>query len=78
MITDAIRKATEQYGLPRMMPELYPWLIRRPVRECVTWAVDMNTNVGDYADSRNHILNFPEIFICSYVLTCTPVWGFGQ
>ena len=36
--------------------------------------VDMN----DYADSRNHILNFPQMFICSYVLTCAPVRGFGQ
>ena len=40
--------------------------------------VDMNTDWGDYADSRNHILNFPQMFICSYVLTCTPVRGFDQ
>ena len=39
MITDAIRKATDQYGLLRIDAGLYPWLIRRPVRECVTWAL---------------------------------------
>ena len=32
MIMDAIRKATNDAGL-------YPWLILRPVRECVTWAL---------------------------------------
>ena len=41
---------TESYGPIRIATndaELYPWLIRRPVRECVTWAswsVDMQMN----------------------------------
>ena len=34
-----MRKATDQYGLPRMMPDWNPWLIRCPVRECVTQAL---------------------------------------
>ena len=41
MITDAIRKATDQYGSPRMMPDCIRELTRRPVRECVIWALNI-------------------------------------
>ena len=39
MITDAIRKATGPIRIAKNDAGLYPWLIRRPVRECVTWAL---------------------------------------
>ena len=29
---------TESYGSLRIATNVHPWLIRRPVRECVTWA----------------------------------------
>ena len=38
MITDAIRKATGPIRIATNDVGLYPWLIRRPVGECVTWA----------------------------------------
>ena len=38
MITDVIRKATDQHGTTTNDAGLYPWLILPPIRECVTWA----------------------------------------
>ena len=31
---------TESYGPIRIATNVHPWLIRRPVRDCVTWAID--------------------------------------
>ena len=42
MITYDYGCNTESYGPIRIATNdvgLYPWLIRRPVRECVTWAL---------------------------------------
>ena len=39
MITDTIRKATDPIRIATNDARLYPWLIWRPVRECVTWAL---------------------------------------
>ena len=34
-----IRMVKESYGPIRIATYVLPWLIRRPVRECVTWAL---------------------------------------
>ena len=44
MITDAIRKSTDQYGLPRMMTDGI-----RAKSECVTWAKGIRKLTFDYA-----------------------------
>ena len=31
----------ESYGPIRIATNVHPWLIRRPVRECVTWALEL-------------------------------------
>ena len=36
---------TESYGPIRIATNVHPWQIRRPVRECVTWALVTKPNL---------------------------------
>ena len=53
--TILLRMITESYGPIRIATNdagLYTWLIRRPVRECVTWAKQLklcNLGLGQFA-----------------------------
>ena len=52
---------TESYGPIRIATNdagLYPWLIRRPVRECVTWAYAISSNVIESYIRGPVLLNF--------------------
>ena len=41
---------TESYGPIRIATNVHPWLIRRPVRECVTWALHYKTRIKTWSN----------------------------
>ena len=49
---------TESYGPIRIATNVHPWLIRRPVRECVTWALPSLNKVVTYLVSSQMLLEY--------------------
>ena len=41
---------TESFGPIRIATNVHPWLIRRPVRECVTWALGSHSKWNGFQD----------------------------
>ena len=76
MITDAIRKSTDEYGLPRMMPDqAYPWLILRPIRECETCALAKCTDTGEMSRLGLHCLPMYAFRGFQYTFDSCPACG---
>ena len=64
MTTDAIQKATDQYGL-------YPWLIQRPGRECVTRVLNRKESMVLVLTQNIYIVHlYSDFTVTVYLFAC--------